>query len=668
MEKNASNLNKQQKNAAEAQNLPFLIIAGAGTGKTKTLTSRLSHFVAKGMRPERICAITFTNKAAGEMRERFLAIYDQRPITNNGEKNTSWIIYHQPSAISHKSLVGSPFIGTFHSLGAKILRAEARHLGRKTDFTIFDDHDSFQLIKNIAKKISPKKNRGRDDDETKKRVRELPAFFRRQISAAKNIPPFLARLKKTSNEKNKLALRAYELYEEDLARNNAFDFDDLIEKVVRLFGARPEILGKYQNMFDAILVDEYQDINPQQYEFIKLLAGEHKNLTVVGDDEQLIYGWRYADMEIFQTFEKDWPGAQIAFLEENYRSSGNIIAAAAGVSKNNLSRRPKNLWTKNPAGEMIKIFEATDEGEEAKWIAAAIATTYDQRLMTNDNKNTDGQKPPTISHKSSVVSPTIAVLYRTNAQSRALEQALILRQIPYKIFGGLKFYERKEIKDVVAALRWAANKSDSLSRERLKQLLSQRKFDDLEGGFASAKSGEPLELIEIFLKTTDYFEYLDNNFLNPEERRENIAELLGFASNFDNLQRFLEEIALVQAIDMPSAAYNKRPTTDDESSVISHQSLVHLSTIHLAKGLEFDRVFIAGCSEGLLPHIMSYDDKAQMEEERRLIYVAMTRAKKELLISFYGQPSRFLSEMPQELSELETEFARLDDNEVVRIE
>ncbi|MBU6500467.1 MAG: UvrD-helicase domain-containing protein [Patescibacteria group bacterium] len=607
MPKKSSTLNEQQKAATEAPNSPLLIVAGAGTGKTSTLTSRIGYFIKKGMPPGKICAITFTNKAAREMADR--------TGLNIGRGTTGT----------------EPFIGTFHSFGARILRQEANLLNRTPNFTIFDDHDSFDLIKKIARRLVPKKKSEERDGEAKKDSREMPAFFKRQISAAKNKNSFIGELKKSSHEKNRLAFRAYELYEEDLIRNNAFDFDDLIEKVVWLFKKHPEVLNKYQKRFDAVLVDEYQDMNPKQYELIKLLAGSHKNLSVVGDDEQLIYGWRYADMEIFQNFEKDWPDAQITFLEENYRSTSNIISAAAEVSKNNANRRPKNLWTRNPAGEPIKIFEAGDENEEAEWIAKNI-------------KEPEGG--------------TTAVLYRTNAQSRAIEQALIRRQIPYKIFGGLKFYERKEIKDIVAALRWAMNKSDEPSRERLEKLLSQRKFADLQEGFAAAQSSAPLDLIGIFLKATDYFEYLENNFLNPEERRENIAELIGFAAGFDNLQQFLEEIALVQQTDM-----GKSVTETENSRGGDSQPEVHLSTIHLAKGLEFDRVFIAGSSEGLLPHIMSYEDEDQMEEERRLMYVAMTRAKKKLFLSFFGAPSRFLSEIPQELLELESEsFSPTEDD------
>ncbi len=637
---NTDRLNPRQKAAAEAPSGPLLIVAGAGTGKTRTLAARLVYFIRQGTTPERICAITFTNKAAKEMASRVAATYDKKPMTNN-------------KVIGHKSVVNGPFIGTFHSLGARILRAEAHLLGRKRSFTIFDGHDSFDLIKKITKRlVSPagtgRKNPGGDGiGAATKSARDTknPAFFAQKISEIKNNGHVLKDLERSKSPADILALKVFYLYEKNLEENNAFDFDDLIEKPVKLFHERRETLEKYQRKFDIILVDEYQDVSPMQYELIKLLAENHKNLSVVGDDEQLIYGWRYANLGIFLDFEKDWPGAHVAFLEENYRSTGNIIRASSEVSKNNLGRRPKNLWTKNHEGAPIKLAEIVDESEEGEWIAKTISNL---------------QFP--------IFNETTAVLYRTNAQSRALEQSLIRHGIPYQIFGGLKFYERKEIKDIVAAMRFLVNHSDSLGRERLEKNFSKTKFSEIEKICLTAgkKSSAPVEFIEQFLKATGYLDYLERNFANYSERQENVAELLRFAMSFKTAEDMLQEIALVQATDI--ATNDKRQMTHDNSSmVISHKSSVHLSTIHLAKGLEFDRVFIAGCSEGLLPHERSIENEAQLEEERRLMYVAMTRAKKELYISFYDLPSRFLSEIPQELIELDG-FSqdgglRLDDEE-----
>ncbi len=598
-------LNDAQRTAQEAPRGPLLIVAGAGTGKTRTLVARLAHFIATGIPPERICAITFTNKAAGEMKRR---------------------VFGKESTKQKGGGVNDPFIGTFHALGLRILRREASFFGRKSNFAIFDDHDSFDLVKKAHRALAPKTNG--DEEKKKTSLRERPAFFAGKISEIKNKFGVLEQLKNSSRQEDILAIKMWGAYERALALNNAFDFDDLITKPVELFRAHPDILTTYQNRFDAILVDEYQDVSPMQNELIKLLAGAHQNVSIVGDDEQLIYGWRYADLKIFLGFEKDWPGARIAFLEENYRSSGNIINAAAAVAANNQYRRPKTLWTKNPAGAPIRITETADETEEAERIAQQIHAA----------RRADPHE-------------TIAILYRTNAQSRALEQGLLRRQIPYRIFGGIKFYERMEVKDIVAGLRYFSNGADTVSRARLEKNLTKTIFRELQTAFAGTdRAAKPTTLVELFLATTNYVDYLERGFANASERKENVVELLGFAARFEDLQKFLEEISLVQAIDMPSkSTYNKRQMTNNKSN----ESSVHLSTIHLAKGLEFDRVFIAGCAEGSLPHARSLENDEQLEEERRLMYVAMTRAKKELAVSFYDVPSRFLSEMPQELLVLE---------------
>ncbi len=637
-------LNTQQKAAVEAPRGPLLIVAGAGTGKTRTLTSRLMHFIEEGTKPQRICAITFTNKAAKEMAERISDLKNPNSIRMTRKNNSG------RSDVFVDSGRGQPFIGTFHALGARILRKECRLLGRKPNFVIFDDHDSFDLIKKITKKLLPP---GKSDkaDGGKRERDERPAYFAEKISEIKNLNDALQKLTGSEKEKDKLALKIFKLYEKRLQENNAFDFDDLIEKVVFLFRRYPEVLQKYQKKFDAILVDEYQDLNPAQYELVKFLAGGHRNLSVVGDDEQMIYGWRYADLKTFLDFERDWPGARIAFLEENYRSTANIVGAATAVAANNVYRRPKNLWTKNEAGARIKICELDDEDEEAEWIANTISNFQ----FSIFKKNGEGE--------------STAVLYRTNAQSRAIEQALINKQISYKIFGGVKFYERKEIKDIVAAMRLAANKSDEISRDRLEKNLSKRKFSELWEKISDPKAGTaaPVKLINIFLKATAYVEYLEKNYFNYDERKENISELVNFASRYDNLPQFLEEIALVQPTDVPSAsdkepAYAKasvgRQATSDKEKPVSSNRLpvASLMTIHLAKGLEFDDVFIAGGTEGLLPHARSMENEYQLEEERRLMYVAMTRTKKNLHISFYDTPSRFLSEIPTEFTELENKI------------
>lgn len=583
-------LNPQQKIAAEAPISPLLIVAGAGTGKTRTLTSRILHLIKEGMPPERICAITFTNKAAAEMADRI------RRGAPHGTK---------------------PYIGTFHSLGARILRKECRMLGREPNFAIFDDHDSFDLVKKAMKVALSK------EISEKKKKKENAAFFAREISEIKNLDA--AAKSKNISEKNPDVMRIFTLYEEALERNNAFDFDDLIEKPVAMFQSHPAILKKYQGMFDAVLVDEYQDINPKQYEFIRLLAEGHQNITVVGDDEQTIYSWRHADIKIFLNFDKDWPRAKVHFLEENYRSTGNIINAASAVVQNNRFRTPKKLWTRAEGGEPITIFEAWGENDEAAWIAEEAG-----KLRISSAK------------QHAEHAPTTAILYRTNAQSRAIEQALIRANIPYQIFGGLKFYERREVKDAVAALRYASNKKDEISKERLEKNLSKKKFVAFRNAIPADAKPKPTDILKVFLASFSYFDYLESNFLNADERQENIAELINFASGFEDLGELLERLSLLQATD------DVREDAAEKKDHAPKQDKVTLMTIHMAKGLEFDAVFIAGAAEGLLPHIRSIDAEASIEEERRLMYVAMTRARKKLSISYYGMPSRFVAEIPNE--------------------
>lgn len=519
---------------------------------------------------------------------------------------------------------GAPFIGTFHSLGARILRVEARALGRNANFVIFDDHDSLALIKKVVKAIG---------EEAKD---EGAAFFADKITRIKN------GMLNARTSQDPEVLRCPEIvqqvlsrYEAELKNYNAFDFDDLIQKVVLLFKSKPLTLAKYQKRFRHILVDEYQDLNNMQYELVRLLAGGHRQISVVGDDAQTIYSWRGSNFEIFLNFERDWPEAAVVVLDENYRSSQNIIAAASAVIKNNLRQKPKDLWTRNAPGELVKLMEADGEDEEADWIAEQIK---DSKTKAPDE--------------------SVAILYRTNAQSRALEQAFIERNIPYRVFGGIKFYERKEVKDVLAGLRFAVNPRDAVSRERLEKTFGKTKFAEFANVIARSKTEaiseevaaapqaprndktEPTELIRSFLERFDYFEHLKKNFTNWAERRENVAELLYFAARFKSLPPFLEEVTLLQATD---------PVRDEA------QNAVQLMTIHLAKGLEFDKVFIAGCAEGILPHARSLENTGTgLEEERRLMYVAMTRAKKELCLSFYDLPSRFLSEIPEELVRFES--------------
>jgi DNA helicase-2/ATP-dependent DNA helicase PcrA len=592
-------LNEIQRQAVRHNDGPLLIAAGAGSGKTRTLTSRLIYLLKSGTKPEKIIAITFTNKAANEMRNRVLT------MTNDNDNNKSH---------SHDHL----FIGTFHSLGARILKEEAKHAGRTKYFTIFDEDDSLGLIKDILKESNLSKERFNPIAIAAK-ISQIKNEVQRLNSAPSDF--VLRQHENAHTNYDNIIAAVFEKYEATLLKNNAFDFDDLIEKVVRIFLSNKEILKKYQNRWQYILVDEFQDVNTSQYMLIKLLAQKHKNLFVIGDDQQAIYGFRFADFRNFLNFEKDWPNAAIIKLEENYRSTKNIICAASELIKNNKFQKPKTLWTKNPEGNLIKILAFQNKEEEALGIAEKILEIIRQGESLKNN----------------------AVLYRTNAQSRAIEQALIRAQIPYEIFGGLKFYARKEIKDIVAGLRYASNIKDVISSERIRKIFTSRRWAEKSESLLKElpKLAEELsiaELINFFLENTDYNAYLEKNFKNSEERRENIKELIDFAGSFKNLDEFLERISLLQSADTPRHSH-------------SHGHNINLMTIHLAKGLEFDNIFIIGANDGLLPHERSMFDNEELEEERRLMYVAMTRAKHNLCISFYDLPSRFLGEIPPELVE-----------------
>lgn len=570
-----SELNPAQKKAVEAPMRPLLIVAGAGTGKTRTLTSRLIFLVNSGVEPDKILALTFTNKAAREMMDRL-----------EGELS---------------GMKTRPLIGTFHSLGARILRAEAELAGRTRDFVIFDDHDSFDLIKKLIKEMgfSPKEQK--------------PSEFYRYISAIKNRMATAEEADVPAGVSRPTAEEFYKRYEAGLLRHNAFDFDDLLEKLVVILRDNPETLKKYQHRYQYVLVDEYQDINNIQYEFLKLLSQNGGNLSVVGDAAQTIYTWRGSNINIFLNFEKDWPEAQIALLEENYRSTSNIIDAASGVlfGEQILSPNLKyKLWTKNGEGKKVTLLESGSEEEEAEWIVDQIAKK-----------------------KKAAPAETQAVLYRTNAQSRAIEQELMRRGIPYRVFGGMRFYERREIKDIMAGLRYALNRADEVSKERLEKSILKTRFRKFDAELKENQTKNPTELIKLFIHSVDYISYIERTLTDPEDRKENIAELIHFAAEFKELPPFLEQISLLQ-------------TADNLAKKNNADGLI-LSTVHLAKGLEFDTVFITGVKEGLIPHARSFYDSESMEEERRLLYVAMTRARKELYLCFYEIPSRFLSAIPE---------------------
>jgi DNA helicase II / ATP-dependent DNA helicase PcrA len=597
---NSIPLNREQEQAIHHPGGPLLMAAGAGSGKTRALTGRLKALIARGVPPHQIIAITFTNKAAKEMRERVFG-RDQA----------------EPRWHPRFPTPGEPFIGTFHSLGARILKQEAAHFKRTPSFTIYDDDDSLSLVKSICKQMDLEKELFK------------PAAVLAKIGTIKSELKDIAEFFESSDRRDQIFSEIFNRYERALQEHNAFDFDDLIEKPVRLLLDDPAVRDHYQSLFNQVLVDEYQDINTAQYQLIRLLAAKHHNLSVVGDDFQSIYSFRGADFRNFLNFTRDWPQATIIKLEQNYRSSGNIITAASAVISCNKRQTPKKLWTENPAGELVKVVAADDPDSEATWVAAEIAELRRADRGTN-----------------------VAVLYRTNAQSRALEQALISENLPYKIYGGLKFYDRKEIKDVLAGLRLASNPQDRVSVDRLQKSLGKRMGQRVAERLSGRGTELPaVELIQLFLSTSEYTALLEKDFNNPQERLENIAELVNFASSFTTLEEFLERAALLQSSDAPAGAARERESNNP----------VNLMTIHIAKGLEFDNVFVIGCNEGVLPHERSMISDDQVEEERRLMYVAMTRARKVLYLTFYSFPSRFLYEVPRGLCEFQSPSGRMDE-------
>ena len=631
-----ADLNEPQRVAAETTEGPVLILAGAGSGKTKALTHRIAYLVAgKHVRPVNILAVTFTNKAAGEMRGRVLKLLNQDP------SNRTYF----------------PYIGTFHSICMRLLRREAVQIGLPSNFLIFDSADSTSAIKRAIKQA------GIDDKQF------TPNMIHGLISSAKNElvgPANYTRL--AQGRTQEAAAKVYPLYQAVLKEAGALDFDDLIYETVRMLKKYPEILAKYQQQFQYILVDEYQDTNHAQYQITKLLSAAHNNLCVVGDDWQSIYSWRGANFQNILDFEKDYPAATVVKLEQNYRSTKNILDAAHAIITKNLTRSDKKLWTAAGAGEGITVFNVYNEVQEGETIVRKI----EELRLAEGRQLYD-----------------FAVLYRTNAQSRSLEEAFLRYNIPYKIVGGTRFYERKEIKDALAYLRFIYQPDDiisfgriinlpprglgDVSLQRLDQyritnnlglMQALRQADQVPGlqtravnalqNFALLVDGLRMEmaklpvgpLLDLVLKRTGYLNYLDDGSVTAADRIENVKELLSVAATYDelNLEGFLEEIALIADLDNYS-----------ESS-----DAVTLMTLHAAKGLEFPVIFMPGMEEGIFPHSRSLFDAEQMEEERRLCYVGMTRAKERLFLLYsnsrllYGStnhnpPSRFILEVPIEI-------------------
>jgi DNA helicase II / ATP-dependent DNA helicase PcrA len=608
-------LNPQQIPAVEHLEGPALVVAGPGSGKTRVLTHRVGHLILENHAHEtNILCVTFTNKAAGEIKHRVSTF-----LGEGSPLRLSWG-------------------GTFHSICSRILRKDGFNVGIPVSFAIYDQDDQVSLVREIMKDYGI---------DTKK---FNPYGILGAISGAKS------ELIKPENYQHlaqgyfqKTAAKVYFEYQKRLRRNEALDFDDLLVETVNLFSENPRVLEKYQNHFKYILVDEYQDTNKAQYVLTKLLADSHKNLYVVGDMSQAIYSFRGADFRNILNFQKDYPDASVYNLEQNYRSTQNIIKAATCVIKNNTSHIPLDLWTENSEGDRIVCYTASNEKEEADYIAERI---LDEIALGKTFKD-------------------FAVLYRTNAQSRNIEEYFIRNNIPYKIVGGLRFYARKEIKDVVAYLRVIHNPKDSVSWERIinvpprgigKKGLEQLKQNGWDLNEIEVRTNLPftkwvseksnyatVELMDEVLRVSGYLDWLNDGTEENKVRIENIKELRSVAAQFVELEEFLENVALIESSDKPS-----NDTLD----------AVTLMTVHASKGLEFPVVFMIGMEEGLFPHMQSLMELSELEEERRLCYVALTRSMEKVFLTlaksrlYFGNiqsnmPSRFLSEIPQDLIQQE---------------
>ncbi len=593
-----NDLNEAQKQAVLHTQGPTLILAGAGSGKTKVLTHRVAYLItAKKVAPHNILMCTFTNKAAQEMKNRIRILISGSP----------------------EGKAELPYTGTFHSLAVRILRREGQHIGIPSNFVIYDEQDQLDAIKSIMKNL----------DISIKNF--SPRAILHTISEAKNELISATEYPQYARGYFQEAVaRVYLEYQKLLMENLALDFDDLLARTVYLFQKKPEVLGNYQETYKYILVDEYQDTNKAQYILTKLLGARYRNISVVGDASQSIYRWRGADFRNILNFKTDFPDVVEFHLEQNYRSTQIILDAAFSIISQNTSHPILKLWTENMKGENVQLYEARNEQDEATFIVTTI-------LQAN--------RPFT----------DFAVLYRTNAQSRVLEEAFLHAGIPYILVGGTRFYERKEIKDVLAYLRVLSNPKDTVSYSRIQKLGKNRleRFDR----FAHEVHGDnklvtftTLELLDLVLDRTEYLSLYDTNVEEEAYRLENIKELRSVASEFPELPAFLENVALVEREYEPDIVRAREQS----------KSAITLMTMHAAKGLEFPIVFVVGMEEGLFPHSRTLMDREELEEERRLCYVAFTRAKTQLYLSYankrlffgtrtHNTVSRFIADIPQEV-------------------
>jgi DNA helicase II / ATP-dependent DNA helicase PcrA len=644
VERLLAGLNPPQRKAAEHVEGPLLVVAGAGSGKTRVLTHRIAYLLATGAaRPGEILAITFTNKAAAEMRERVGALVGRS--------------------------VRAMWVTTFHSACARMLRADAERLGYSRGFTIYDESDSLRMLKRVMRElgVDPKRYPAR--------------AIKNKISGAKNQLIDSDMYAETQGSVfEEVVAEAFPLYEKRMLEANAMDFDDLLVRTVNALELFEEVRERWRRTFRHVLVDEYQDTNHAQYRLLQLLASEHGNLMVVGDEDQSIYGFRHADIRNILDFEQDFPEAEVVKLEQNYRSTQTILSAANAVVERNRERRPKKLWTEIEGGELVQLSELGDEHEEARWVAAEI-----QRL----------------GEEHGVKRSDVAVFYRTNAMSRVLEDTLVRFDLPYQVIGGTKFYDRAEVKDAIAYLSLLLNPADLVSFSRIVNSPRRGIGNTTQGRLASyantagltiwevaeraeevpglsaaavkavsrfhetmaslrtlAETAPVAALLEAVLNETGYSEALTaERTVEAEGRVENLEELVSVAAEFDlnreqegesevpPLEEFLQQISLVS----------------DQDSIQQEQELVTLMTLHNAKGLEYHTVFVVGCEDGSFPHMRALEEGSE-EEERRLCYVAITRARQRLYMTWARErrlfggsernlPSRFIDELPIELTE-----------------
>ena len=632
-------LNDAQREAALTTSGPLLILAGAGSGKTKTLTHRIALLIAeKGIWPSQILAVTFTNKAAKEMRERLSHLINQP---------------------NDRSFM--PWMGTFHGICVRLLRIDGHYIDVPSNFVIYDEDDRKGLVKQAMKQLSI------TDKEMK------PTAVSSAISAAKNAMQGPEDFEASANYPfQKSVAKVYALYEKRRKEAKALDFDDLLLEAVNLLQSNKDIRDKWKNHFKHIMIDEYQDTNAAQYQLVKLLTNDERNICVVGDDWQSIYSWRGADFTNILNFERDFPGAKVVKLEQNYRSTGNILDAANQVITKNTQRSDKKLWTAAGSGAPVQVHGVYDEAEEARQVADRISA----QVMIAAREYSD-----------------FAVLYRTNAQSYTLERAFLQSRVPYQIVGGVRFYDRKEIKDIIAYLKLIYQPNDRMSFSRIANVPTRgvgatslerflnwqsdqpvdiieallrvesekivtgkaktaltRLGEKLQSLRERAEEVSPAELIDSVIKLVGYRDFILDGTPQAEDREENLGSLLSDAQNFTSISDFLEEVALMSSVDSQK---------DDNT--------VTLMTLHAAKGLEFPVVFMVGMEEGILPHARVFDaSPADLEEERRLCYVGMTRAREELHLSYaysrlqfgqrgYNPMSRFITDMGDQVAMTNTE-------------